>query len=156
MIFHHGICIAGMYTSVHYGTSANDLLAGSFACETSNAPMHFRLIIKTLGLRYSKMYEYAEYMYFALYIYFRGYMASPVVFGICTSATTLIVVRLVAFGLLMQSYHFMIQMSSIIKNRYNEYLERKRTGIDFFWFSHNPKIDTLNFASKGKKANFVP
>ncbi len=47
---------------------------GLFVAEISNLPMHLRIILRNINLRYTLMYELCEYTYFALYMIFRGLM----------------------------------------------------------------------------------
>jgi TLC domain len=63
MLIHHIICISGL-TSGLLTTNAADILVGAlFLTEISNPAMHFRVILKHLGMRYTKAYETAELTY---------------------------------------------------------------------------------------------
>ena len=63
MLLHHLMCIFGMYTSIQQGYSLNYVVSATFVLEISNPVMHLRLIIKHLGLRYTKLYEILELSY---------------------------------------------------------------------------------------------
>jgi hypothetical protein len=63
MFIHHFICIFGMMVCLAQNISANYLVAGLFVSEVSNPVMHARMVIKHLGMRYTKSYEVAEFSY---------------------------------------------------------------------------------------------
>ncbi len=63
MLIHHSICIFGMAFCVLTKSSAWYLIAAEFVSEISNPAMHVRMILKHLGLRYTKAYELAELVY---------------------------------------------------------------------------------------------
>lgn len=74
MIMHHGITIIGMSIALAQGVSANLVVGGMFIAEASNPPMHLRVILKHLGLRYSKAYEFFEISFILLYTFGRIFM----------------------------------------------------------------------------------
>ena len=63
MFIHHNICIIGMVLALCEGVSANYIVAGTFVSEISNPAMHFRMVLKHLGYRYTKSYELSELIY---------------------------------------------------------------------------------------------
>ena len=63
MAIHHWICILGMGGVVVTNIDSYYLVAAMFLSEVSNPPMHFRMILKHLGLRYSLAYEVSELSY---------------------------------------------------------------------------------------------
>jgi hypothetical protein len=63
MTIHHSICISGFSTGLYSGKSADILVGALFLTEISNPPMHVRVVLKHMGLRYSKAYETAELVY---------------------------------------------------------------------------------------------
>ena len=71
MAFHHIIVIMMFVDSVYFNTSGAELVGGLFITEISNPTMHFRLFLKTYGLRHTKVYEACEYVYILLYTYNR-------------------------------------------------------------------------------------
>ena len=68
MTIHHTICVIGMSICLVQNVSANYVVAGLFVSEVSNPAMHFRMVIKHLGLRYSKAYEVSELSYISKFI----------------------------------------------------------------------------------------
>lgn len=71
MVIHHGVCIFGMTYPLVQGVSGNFVVCGMFVAECSNPPMHIRVILRHLGLRYTKAYETAEISFILLYCFGR-------------------------------------------------------------------------------------
>jgi hypothetical protein len=63
MFIHHTICITGMSFGLFTGHSADILVSATFVSEISNPAMHVRVVLKILGLRYTKAYETSELTY---------------------------------------------------------------------------------------------
>lgn len=63
MFIHHNICITGMCFGLFTGHSADILVSATFVSEISNPAMHVRVVLKILGLRYTKAYETSELTY---------------------------------------------------------------------------------------------
>jgi hypothetical protein len=70
MLLHHGMCVMGMVIALIEGISANYLIMGLFVAEISNPAMHFRMVMKHLGKRYTKAYEVAELTYICILFLF--------------------------------------------------------------------------------------
>ena len=49
------------------GKGANFIVAGLFIAEVSNPAMHMRIMLKHIGLRYTRAYEIAEFCYFVMF-----------------------------------------------------------------------------------------
>ena len=67
MTVHHGTAIAAMFSTVYYGVGSNFWLYGLIVGEISNPFMHGRVMLKHVGLRYSRAYEVLEFIYFGTY-----------------------------------------------------------------------------------------
>lgn len=63
MFIHHMICITGLYITLCEGKNGGYLIAALFVAEISNPVMHFRILLKHLGKRYTKLYEFCEISY---------------------------------------------------------------------------------------------
>jgi hypothetical protein len=63
MTIHHLICIGGLSGGLFTGYSADILIGTLFLTEISNPAMHVRVILRLIGLRYTKAYETAEITY---------------------------------------------------------------------------------------------
>lgn len=63
MFIHHLICIIGLSSGLWTGHAADILVGALFLTEISNPCMHVRVVLKHLGLRYTKAYETAELSY---------------------------------------------------------------------------------------------
>ena len=68
MIIHHSIAVIGLYITLISDSSANHLVALVFWFEVSNPAMHLRMILKYVGLRYTRIYEALEISYILTYI----------------------------------------------------------------------------------------
>jgi hypothetical protein len=63
MLLHHTMCVVGTIIALIEGISANYIVAALFVAEISNPAMHFRMVTKHLGRRYTKAYEISELTY---------------------------------------------------------------------------------------------
>ena len=72
---------------------------GLFFAEISNFPMHFRIILRTYNLKYTRLYETLEIAYLILYIVARGLIMPFVCYRVCTDPTVPIIIKLTCFGL---------------------------------------------------------
>ena len=63
MLIHHLICVFGFSYPVYVGKAAHHPILGLFIAEVSNPSMHCRMILKNMGLRYTKAYEILEISY---------------------------------------------------------------------------------------------
>ena len=83
MILHHTATATGMTFGLVMGKSANMIIGGMFIAEVSNPPMHFRVMLKHLGLRYSKAYETSEITFIMLYTFGRIVLGCYQVWSVC-------------------------------------------------------------------------
>ena len=63
MLLHHSMCVFGFAAAIIENTGLSFTLMGLFVAEVSNPIMHVRMVIKHLGKRYTKSYEYCEVTY---------------------------------------------------------------------------------------------
>ena len=128
------------------------VVIGLLMAESSNFPMHFRVICRSLGLKHTKLYELADIMYMAIYFVFRG-LLSPLVLALTFfSAKTPWVIKLAFTSLLLQSLYFISIMYSICKKKRIQYAERKAKKIKLFWLSVNPEVLKLDYLKKKEKS----
>lgn len=78
MSIHHLLCLSMGYIAIIEDVSLNYLVTVLFISEISNPCMHIRIIIKHLGMRYTKLYECLEISYILLYIYGRIFLGSSI------------------------------------------------------------------------------
>jgi len=128
---------------------------GLFLAEVSNFPMHFRVVLRTLKMRYTKLYELAECMYIGSYIIARGIFITLLVITAVPVTTTPIMIRLSSIGLWIQSLYFVYEMSGIIKRKIKHFKERCQKGISLNWFDDNAKLVELSYyKTEGKDKIF--
>lgn len=53
LVLHHSMCMIGFFSGVYYGYGALEGIFGLFYAEVSNFPMHMRVIIRNINLRYT-------------------------------------------------------------------------------------------------------
>jgi hypothetical protein len=156
MMFHHGIVCLGVYLSLCFQASGAEILGGMFISEVSNPVMHARLIVRSLGLRHTKIYESCEFIYIFLYIYYRLFKGIFVVYNTVSTPNGHPIVKAIAIGVAIQSYFYVYRMVSIVKNRMKEMKERKKGGVQLYWFSHNTKVEKLPYFIKSAKKDAIP
>lgn len=77
MFIHHMICITGLSSGLFTGHAADILVGALFLTEISNPCMHVRVVLKHLGLRYTKAYETLELSYIRKYFSIRFHFLLP-------------------------------------------------------------------------------
>ena len=70
----------------------------------------------------------------------------------------LLIVKITGGFIWLQSLTFSKRMMSLLRQKYIEYRERKRNGIQLYWFSFNKKIEDCEYykASLKRAASYVP
>ena len=69
MFIHHNLCMIGLIFGLFTGASADNLVSALFITEISNPAMHVRVVLRHLGLRYTKAYETSELTYMRKFIF---------------------------------------------------------------------------------------
>ena len=151
LILHHMTCIIGGIYLLLDGRGAFVVVFGLLMAESSNFPMHFRVICRSLGLKNTKLYELADIMYMVIYFIFRGLMAPVVCIMTYMSSKTPLMIKIAYSSLLFQSLYFISIMYSICKKKRKEYNERQSKKIKLFWLSENPEVKNLKYFQKKQK-----
>ena len=95
MAFHHVVVWMVYFVSIYDNQYGAELITGVYFTEISNPPMHFRLFLKTFGLRHTKSYELSELAYILLYSYHRSYLAAFLLRDAVISQTWHILIKIV-------------------------------------------------------------
>ena len=103
MFVHHLLCIAGIVYTLNDGKGANFVVAGLFITEVSKTAMHMRIILKYIGLRYSRAYEIAEFVYFIMFFVGRIVLGLPIEYQTVTCDQMNWLAKFVVLGILAQS-----------------------------------------------------
>jgi len=151
LVLHHSMCVGGFSSCLYYGKSAMESIVGLYLSEISNPSMHLRIILRNLGLRHTKLYNRLEMSYIGLYIYGRLYIGAPHIFKTAISENSVMGVRIFATMIELQSIYFMYQMIFIVKQRYEEYKDRKEKKVVLYWCSHNKDAERLSYFKENKK-----
>ena len=125
MIVHHTMAIIIMYVSLVTNTSAYLVVSGMFIGEVSNPPMHFRVVLKHLGLRYSKCYDICEIWFIVMYTYGRILIGISLAWDICACESVNDAVKFATIIMMIQSVYFVKKMALILMKRLKEILNRK-------------------------------
>lgn len=64
LVCHHALAMSGYGISIISKFGAPSSIWGLMCAEVSNFPMHMRCIVRSLGMRYTKLYEVFEWTYF--------------------------------------------------------------------------------------------
>jgi len=117
--------------------------------------MHFRVVLRTLKMRYTKLYELAECMYIVAYIIARGIFITLLVIKATPVSSTPIMIRFTCIGLWVQSLYFIYEMTGILKRKVKHFKERMQKNISLNWFDDNSKLVELSYyKSEGKDKIF--
>ena len=100
MVVHHTVVAMGMSLALLQGTDANLVVGGMMIAEVSNPPMHIRVMLRHLGLRYSKAYEICEIWFLMLYTFGRIIVGVYQVHQVCSCDSALFLVKFAAVALL--------------------------------------------------------
>lgn len=153
MLVHHLLCIFGILITLYQGHDACHVVAGLFVAEVSNPAMHVRTMLRNLGMRYTKIHDTAEIIYFVMFFFGRVLIGHPVVYDTVMCESTPIFAKLVSLGILAQSYQFLARMYTLLKNRIAEIKERKQKKIKMMWFTPLPaeQVAKLDYNLKKTK-----
>jgi len=144
LILHHGMCLAGMVSCVMMNNCTTGLV-GLFFAELSNCPMHVRAILRTLKMRYTKLYELCECCYMVIYAVARGIFCTFLVISSTPVSEVPILIRITCTGLWIQSLYYIYEMSGIIKRKLKHHKERVNKKISYHWFSDNARLKELSY-----------
>ena len=75
-----------------------------------------------------------EYTYFMLFFFGRVIIGHPTVYATVTCYSAPLLARVVAVGILLQSYLFLYRMYFILQSRIAETAERRSKNIEIKWF----------------------
>lgn len=125
LVLHHSFSILGYVSSLlsQYGSMVS--IGGLFYAEISNVPMHIRMILKGIGLRYTKSYEWSENIYFgnphynsALYIPSRGIFC-PILLLLPSILSEMVPigVKLICLLIVLQSVWYIWAMFGLISRK---------------------------------------
>lgn len=106
-----------------------------FIGEISNPSMHLSAMLKHVGLRYSKLYEFCEISFAFLYCAGRVFWGSVQLYRICTCESSHIILKISTAALALQSYVFVFNMFSLLRDRVDTILNRGKLGIKAAWLS---------------------
>lgn len=121
MSIHHFVSVLGQVLTLASGHSAILLMCGMFVGEISNPSMHFRMILRHLGLRYTLAYEILEILFIVFYILGRMVVATPTLYYIDTCSSVNIILKVCLSMLWVQSFYFICSsMVGMLIKRFKE------------------------------------
>lgn len=135
MTIHHAVSVAILGLNITSGNSAYLILGGMFIGEISNPSMHLSAMLKHLGLRYCKLYEFCEISFAFLYCTGRVFMGTYQLWKICSCESSHIILKLSTTALAVQSYFFVYNMIPLMKDRIGTIVSRGKLGIKSSWLA---------------------
>lgn len=153
LIIHHTSSILGFLVSYYVPFGAKISIFGLMIAESSNFPMHMRVILRLKGLRHTKLFNLFEISYLVLYVLFRGSLCPPLMIAAFKCTQTNIAVIIMCSILSIQSFYFIAQIIPIFKSKMIELKEIKKAGIQSFWLSQNKQLEELDYFKKSKSQN---
>lgn len=99
LVMHHSLAMFGYASAIYSKYGAAATVVGLLCAEVSNFPMHARIILRNVNLRYTKAYEACEVSYFVLYTIFRGIFVPIMIFAAWREPLCPTFVRMSATGL---------------------------------------------------------
>lgn len=153
LIIHHVLAICGFSFPFFIGRGIFSGIIGLMLAESSNFPMHFRVILKQMGYRHTRIYEVFDNMYLFIYMVARGVVLPIFCVMSFFSKETHLITSFIFLAMTLQSFQFINIMFSIIRGKKKKALERKSKGVELFWFSVNPQIKELDYFKKTSKQN---
>jgi len=115
MFLHHFAAVFGAGFGLYQNASMTFWMGVLMAGECSNTPMHGRVILRSMGLRHTKLYNLLENLYFRLYFVGRMGYAHVVMYDLLQCPSCNIIVKASTTILIFQSYYFMYQMMFIMR-----------------------------------------
>lgn len=155
-LIHHTVVIISELECLIMRSGAYLILKWSLFLEISNCPMQYRNILLNAGKKETKHFLLWEAIYFGAYISCRSLLfVRFLYFHYTTCVDTLIVMKISAFILLVQSFFIMQTMFKTVLIRFDELAERRSKGISLYWFEVNPEIDELEYVKtiKNRQSN---
>jgi len=130
MSIHHFVSVLGQILTLASGHSGILLMCGMFVGEISNPSMHFRMILRHLGLRYTLAYEILEILFIIFYIIGRMVVATPTLYYIDTCGSVNIILKVCLSLLWFQTIYFIYaSMVGILMKRFKEMSNRTSHNI---------------------------
>jgi len=150
MVVHHVLISSAYIASLYYGTSVMCMTA-LFYGEISNGVMHARVIIRTFELRYTSLYEVTDTVYLVVFSVARGIFVTKAIYDTIFISEIAILIRGPCVCLWLLSLYFIYEMIGILIKKNRQSGERKKKGIQYFWFSENPEVKKLSYYRKETK-----
>jgi len=151
LIIHHSMTIIGEIACFVFNYGATEAIYGLFIAECSNFPMHTRMILKTLNLRYTLAYEVLDIWYMVTYSFARGILAPIMCYGAVPQPNTPLLEKIPMCGLVLQSQYYIYEMSKILRRRFQQLKERRAKKVELAWFKEVPELSQLSFYQRETK-----
>ena len=152
-IIHHGMCLVAFSYSLltNAGSFYNCLIV--VLGEFSNSPMHIRVMLRNINMRYTKLYYTATYLFFATYLFARVVGAHPVIYLACTCEGCPLLIKVCFIVLMLQSYQNFYRMYFVWKGVMRQSAELKQKGIELKWTEplSNEELEKCNFYKKSQE-----
>ena len=124
IVIHHFFSILGLFIPYIENQNCIYSMIGIFVTELSNPPMYAKNFIKMFGLRYTRIYEVAEFSFLTVYFIGRGILSWSYVYRSVTCQSNHWIFKLTCFGLFFQSLNMLYKMRMNWFRRFDEMTKR--------------------------------
>lgn len=138
---HHLLVIYVVTSALRSNTGAYEIIWGYFVTEMTNPLLHLKDGLKMLGQKDSALYIFIEVLYISGYCFSRYAVGLFIVYEIISADGILIETKLgtIVIELLFASWGKI--MLGILKKRFEEYKERRKSGISLPWLILDKKSE---------------
>ena len=150
MLVHHAVCVFNLSTNLIQGVGANYSVLALFVAEISNPAMNTKNILRAIGKRYTRAYEFAEYSYFVTFFFGRFILGHPALYSTLTCESNSSFSKFAWIVIIAQSYQFLYRIYYVHQARIKEHTERTQKNIRMDWFQpiSNKKLKRCKFYAK--------
>ncbi|EGR32764.1 hypothetical protein IMG5_071070, partial [Ichthyophthirius multifiliis] len=106
ILIHHVVVQISYLVSIVYQYGGTESLWALIFAEVTNWSMNFRLIVKQLGLKHTKLYQFLEYHFISFYIVSRGICVPVYVYHCIISQFFPFILKILCIGLSAQSIYY--------------------------------------------------
>lgn len=137
---HHAMVCIAFIVAMHSHYGGTECMWALFFAEVSNFPMNARFVLRSLDLKHTKICDLSELSFVVLFVLARGVFVPFAVVHCVSSQNCPILLKMMSVGLFLQSILYIIEMFKIALRKKKQEKERKKEGVELYWFSVNPKL----------------
>ena len=147
-LFHHTLVLFSEFEYFVMNTGGYLMVRWALYLETPSLFMHYRMILMNSNLKETKLFQFAEFFYFLVYIVGRLTFISFSIWYYSECEDNLKLTFNAAVLLYIQFIWIMFKMIKIIRKRIQESSERKDNNVALYWDTVNPEVLSLPYYLK--------